>query len=238
MRSREVARAIGYGGGAVPGFVWPSTSRLVEDSDGTLATGALGAFAATTATTSLTVSLASGEAVTEGAYMARDVATSITLPANDTTDIYVGYRDGQADTVLIGEPGTTVGDSFTADDARQRVWTFTTDANGVTGSTDRRRIGTDYRIASTDVQALTNMGASRFTGYPLDPATDVGFSAYPLVAADIATNAIGAAEIAANAVGQSEIATNGVSSAEIVDGSVRLDNELSVNTRAVIYGGL
>lgn len=206
-RSRETAQgAIAYGGGLgdTGGVVWPSSSRLVEDSEGDLATGALDAFAETSSAASLTVTIGTGEALIGGAYLARDVTTDLDLPANDTTDIYIGWKDGQTDTVLIGEDVVGgVGDAFDDDDARVLAYTFATDGTGVTGVTDHRILADDYRFTSADVEALKNFAGGEV------------FSGYPLSAADLGTDSVGTDEVQTGAVGTDEVADGSLARADL-----------------------
>jgi len=140
-RSRETSTAIRYAGtSAGPGWIADTSRRLVEDSEGDLSSGPLGAFSLSTSASSLEVTVASGEAIVDGAYLARDVSTPVSLPANATLTLELGYRDGQPDTVLIGDRGTQAGDGFTASDSSIALADLTTDGSGVTSATDRRTL--------------------------------------------------------------------------------------------------
>lgn len=218
-RSRETSVAIAYAGASGDGWVWPATSRLVEDSEGDLATGALGAFDETSSGASLNVDIASGEAARRGAYLARDVTTTITLPASATTTLSLGWRDGQADTILIGEEGTAVGDSFATNDPRKDIWTFTTDGSGVTAVTDHRQMADDYRIPNSaledvglevqdgGVTAVSDAAILDFDGSTFsvsEPTTDeanVELGAGGVVTAHLADDAVTAPKVATDAVG-------------------------------------
>jgi hypothetical protein len=81
-----------------------------------------------------------GEAVVSGAWVARDRTTTVSLPTEATTTIYVGYDAGETNTVILGKVG-----AFVPDDPRIPLWELTTDGSGaITGQTDLRR--TSYEI--------------------------------------------------------------------------------------------
>lgn len=133
-RSREVsvARRFGYGD-----WIQPSSSRLVADSEGDLASGALNAFDESHSGSSFDVTIDTGEAVVRGMYLARDTTTTVTLASSTNgQDVFVGWQDGSSDTVLIGTSG-----DFGSDDPKTKIWTFDTDGSGVTSATDQRRLG-------------------------------------------------------------------------------------------------
>jgi len=141
FRSREAATARQHGStGTLPGWTVKSGMRLVEGSEGELATGPLNSFNHAS-TTGLDVAIDTGEAIVGGAYLARDTQTVITLPANSTTTISLGWKDGQPDVVLLGEDGTAVGDGFDPDDPTVKIWEFVTDGTTVTTATDLRHKG-------------------------------------------------------------------------------------------------
>ena len=102
-------------------------------------------FAATYSSTSLTVTIDPGEAFVDG-WVARDVSTDVTLDASTSGQtVYVGWdhtaiydssthttRD-EADTAIIG-----LESDFNALDPKLELWTFDTDADGVTNAVDER----------------------------------------------------------------------------------------------------
>jgi len=157
-RSRERTAATAYGGATGDGYVWPITSRLVEDSEGDLAAGSLGAFSESHSGTSYDVTIDTGEAVVRGSYLARDVQTTLTLPASTAgITIQLGWRDGSADTILLGtDDGTGVGDAFDPEDPRIPIWTFDTDGSGVTGATDERILGLALGVGLSDITIATD----------------------------------------------------------------------------------
>jgi len=200
-RSRERSAAVAYGGATGDGLVWPSTGRLVEDSEGDLANGALNAFNEAHGANSYDVTIDTGEAVVRGAYLARDTTTTLNLPANDTVTVKLGWRDGQADTILLGDDaGKGVGDGFNAADPRLALWTFTTDGSGVTGATREFHTADEYRILSAAVEATKEFAeGDSFNGYPLtnpDVSALEAFSAgdafngYPLGNSDLVNSTV------------------------------------------------
>lgn len=134
FRSREASVVNKF---AHTNWVQPSSGRLIEDSEGDLATGSLGGFAETSSTSSFDVTIDSGEALVRGAYIARDTTTTVTLASSTNNQtVYVGWQDGVSDTVIIGLDA-----DFTADDPQHAIWEFDTDSSGVTSSTDLRYDG-------------------------------------------------------------------------------------------------
>jgi len=150
-RSREFSAALAYGGGSGEGIVWPSSSRLVEGSEGDLDTGALGAFNHVSSS-GLDVTFDTGEGVVRGAYLARDTQTTYTLPSSSTTTIYLGWKDGQADTIIIGESS-----DFGSHDPKLAIWTFTTDSTSVTGTTDERPMADAGYISAGSIKRGANI---------------------------------------------------------------------------------
>lgn len=121
----------------------PSRSAQYADSiDETV----LNAFDATHSGTSLTVTIDPGEAFVDG-WVARDTSTDVDLAASTTgQSVYVGWdtsaffdsdvhetRD-EADAVIVG-----LESAFESLDPKLELWTFDTDADGVTAATDQRR---------------------------------------------------------------------------------------------------
>ncbi len=146
-RSREYTAALAYGAGSADGVVWDD-GRLVEDSEGDLAAGSLNAFAESHSSSSFDVTIDTGEAIVRGAYLARDTQTTYTLPSSSMTTIYLGWRDGQADTVVIGESG-----DFKTHDPYIPIWTFDTDGSGVTSVTDERDLATQGYIGKDAIKS-------------------------------------------------------------------------------------
>ena len=148
-RSREFTALLAYSGGSGEGIVWPSSERLVEDSEGDLATGPLNAFDYA-ASSGLTVTIDTGEAIVRGAYCATDETHDVTLPENSTTTVYVGWRDSQADELVVG----TAGD-FHEHDPSLAIWTFETDGSSVISSTSERPMADAGYIDANSIKDST-----------------------------------------------------------------------------------
>lgn len=167
-RSRTVAAAIKYSGGSQDGWVQPSSSRLVPDPEGNLATGALSAFSESHSGSSLDITINSGEGLVGGAYLARDTNTTVTLASStNNQSIYVGWEDGVEDSVIIG-----LSSDFTSDDPKMEIWQADTDSNGVTSTSDQRNLD-NYRVKNENVEALQNFTSDEtFSGHPISLAAD------------------------------------------------------------------
>ncbi|WP_436933703.1 hypothetical protein [Halovenus marina] len=157
-RSREMSVARRYGSGD---WVQPSAERLVADSEGELATGALNAFDESHSASSLDVTIDTGEALVRGAYLARDTTTTVTLPASATTTLYVGWQDGVRDTVIIGPAS-----DFGSNDPKTEIWTIDTDGSGVTGTSDLRALGPTVQADSGDFGAVSAADELTLPVYP------------------------------------------------------------------------
>lgn len=97
----------------------------------------LNAFASTTSTSSFDVDIDTGEAFVEGKYIATDTTTTVTVASSTQGQtIYVGSNDADTNTVTIGLDG-----DFSSPYSRIPLFDIATDTNGVTSTTDRRRIG-------------------------------------------------------------------------------------------------
>jgi hypothetical protein len=138
----SVARARQRAGGR-ESYVAESSEPLLKDEAGDFnANDALGAgadneFSQTSSGSSFDVTIDGGEAVVEGAILARDTQTTVTLAssANNQT-VYLGYDRDLNDTVIIG-----LDSAFAAEDRRMPIFDFDTDGSGVTSVTDRRQLG-------------------------------------------------------------------------------------------------
>jgi len=88
IRNDELAQVFGR---FSEGFVVPGSDPTpAAQRRGDINETALDAFSLTTSTTSLDVTVAPGEAFISG-WVCRDVSTTLTLPANSTVDIVVGF---------------------------------------------------------------------------------------------------------------------------------------------------
>lgn len=144
-----VAQLIRYGA-STDGWIQESASALLADNDSDLDQTAvpLNAFTASHSATSLDVTIDTGEGFVGGAWVARDVTTTVTLAASTTGQtVYLGWDYNATETVRIGTSG-----AFESEDPRIPIWTFDTDGSGVTAATDERTIGpaSDLGVVSTD----------------------------------------------------------------------------------------
>jgi len=160
IRNDELAQVFGRfsEGFIVPGNDPTPAAQRRGDIDETT----LDAFSLTASATSLDVTVAPGEAFVSG-WVCRDVSTTLTLPANSTVDIVVGFdpdaifdpqvdadRDAADETVvdLVGNV-----DATTPTTVAHRV---TTGGSGVTVSERVARVG-----SSVQAESLSASGALR-----------------------------------------------------------------------------
>jgi len=132
------AGAIAYGGNP-EGYVIPANETTeISTQDSGINENALNAFDESSSSGSLQVTIDPGEAFVFGAWLAIDTQTNVTLAASTSNQIvYVGWNKNGADDVIIGLESTF---SDASGDADQKIplWTFNTDASGVTDVTDSR----------------------------------------------------------------------------------------------------
>ena len=88
----------------------------------------LNQFDETSSSTSLDVTIDPGEAAVGGAYLVRDTETTVTLDASTTGQIvYLGWSATERNTVIIG-----LDSAFSSNDKRIELYSYDTDADGVT----------------------------------------------------------------------------------------------------------
>jgi len=173
IRNDELAQVFGRfsEGFIVPGSDPTPAAQRRGDIDET----ALAAFSLTTSSSSLDVTVAPGEAFVSG-WLCRDVSTTLTLPANSTVDIVVGFdpdaifdptvdadRDAADETVvdLSGNVDTT-----TPTTVAHRV---STDGSGVTSSERIARVGSSVQVESLSAtDALRNPRFQTLSDVPND----------------------------------------------------------------------
>jgi len=145
------------------GFIVPGSDPTpAAKRRGDIDENALDAFSLTTSATALDVTVAPGEGFV-GGWFCRDRPTTLTLPANTTVDIVVGFNDqaifdpntdadrDDADEVIIALAQNTSGELPTT--TAQRV---TTDGSGVASSERIARVG-----SSVQAESLSASGALR-----------------------------------------------------------------------------
>lgn len=141
--SRTTARTIQFAGGS-DGWVVPAA-----DDPGNLATDdpdidetALNAFAATTSATSHDVTIDPGAALVGGAWLARDVSTTVTLAASTADQtVYAGWDVSKSHQVIVG-----LASAFNADDPTVPLFEFDTDSTTVTATNDIRKLRQSFGI--------------------------------------------------------------------------------------------
>lgn len=183
---RRAAAAAELAGGSSEGWVVPAADdpRNLAADEPDIDETALNAFAESHSASSFDVTIDPGAALVGGSWLARDLASTVTLASSTANQtVYAGWDVSMSHTVIIGLSG-----AFNADDPRLPLWEFDTDGSGVTAATDVRNLDA-YRVANEVVEALTSLGDSAFGGFPL-PNADVSalgnfaasdtFSAYPL----------------------------------------------------------
>jgi len=160
VSSQKTAAAARFAGGSSEGWVVPASNdpANVATDDPDIDETALNAFAQISSGTSYDITIDPGQGYVGGAWIARDISTTVTLDGSTAGQtVYVGWRIDNSDTVVIGKSG-----GFNAEDPRMPLYDFDTDGSGVTGVTDRRnRDG--YRIASDIVETLTNSDLANST---------------------------------------------------------------------------
>ena len=125
--SFETATASIAMGGGTDGYVVEGgpTDAAIDDDD--LDESAMNAFEETSSSSSLTVTIDAGEGFAGGAWMARDVSTTVTLAASTTDQIvYAGWDKDAGDTVIIG-----LESDFADLDQKIELYSYDTDADGV-----------------------------------------------------------------------------------------------------------
>lgn len=139
------------------GWVVPSSSPTRSAKAAAVDETTFQAFDASYSSSSTNVTIQPGEAFVDG-WLARDTQTTVSLSTSTTTEVYVGWNNDAIDNdeVMIG----TLPD-FSNDDAKVAVWEFNTDGSGVTSASDLRNID-EFRVANQHVEALQNLGNTRF----------------------------------------------------------------------------
>lgn len=173
IRNDELAQIFGRfsDGFVVPGNKPTPAAQRRSDIDET----ALDTFSLSTSSSSLDVTVAPGEAFVSG-WVCRDVNTTLTLPANSTVEIVVGFnpdaifdpqvdpdRDAADETVvdLAGNVGAT-----TPTTVAHRV---TTDEIGVISSERIARVGSSIQVDSLSADvALRNPRFQTIADVPND----------------------------------------------------------------------
>lgn len=134
------------------GWIVPAAEPTRSAVNTTVDETSFEAFDIQTSGSSLDATVLPGEAFVDG-WLARDTNTTVTLPTDLTSTIYVGWDTGAlgTDEVIID-----IESGFSDNDPKLAIWEATTDSNGVTSTTDLRNID-DFRTANENVQALQHL---------------------------------------------------------------------------------
>jgi hypothetical protein len=156
----KTAGAIAYGG-ADEGFVSPSNNPTeIAIQDAGINEGQLNAFDETSSASSLSVDIDGGEAFVFGSWVCIDTVTSVGLSSNTNDQtVHVGWNKGGADDVIVGLDSAFANASGDSD-KKIPLWDFDTDGSGVTGVTDRRRLG---KTVTGQVEYSTSTQSSNHT---------------------------------------------------------------------------
>ena len=134
----KTAGAIAYGG-SDEGFISPSNSPTeISVQDGGIDESLLNAFDETSSVATLDVTIDGGEAFVFGSWIAIDTQTIVTLAGSTAGQtVSVGWNKNGTDDVIVGLDAAF---SSASGDADQKIplFTFDTDATGVTAVTDER----------------------------------------------------------------------------------------------------
>jgi hypothetical protein len=164
IRNDELAQVFGR---FSEGFVVPGSDPTpAAQRRGEIDETALDAFSLTTSATSLDVTVSPGEAFVSG-WVCRDVDTTLTLPANATTDIVVGFDPDaifdptvDADRDAADETVVDIPANVDATTPTTVVHQVTTDGSGVTSSERVARVGSSVQAES--LSATAALGNPRY----------------------------------------------------------------------------
>jgi hypothetical protein len=176
------------------------------------------------------VTIGPGEAFVDGRYLATDESFSVSLPSSATTTVFLGSRDGSADTIIVDESSV-----FDPDDPQTPLFDVQTDSSGVQSVTDRRLLGTDIiqiptldadsvdagTVVTTDLSVTGSVNGSLSVGNTVSADT---VDVTDVVTGTVDANQLGTAASPPNAE-ISDLTVNGV-----VNGSLNVNNTLSADT--------
>jgi len=158
VRNDELAQIFGQfsDGWIVPGSdPTPAAQRRADIDE-----SALDAFTVSTSTSSLDVTVQPGEAFV-GGWVARDVSTDVTLPANNTTEIVLAHDvdavydpDSDADRDAADRVVVDTGSNVPSDIPQVVVWTVETDGSGVTAASRGAPVGPTITPEAAPVQSV------------------------------------------------------------------------------------
>jgi len=181
------------------GFIVPGNDPTpAAQRRGVIDASALDAFSLTTSQSVLDVTVAPGEGFV-GGWFCRDRPTTVTLPANTTVDIVVGFNDqaifdpntdadrDDADEVIV-DLARNVDDALPTTVAHR----VTTDGSGVVSSERIARVGSSIQVesvsatdTSTDSLTATTLSSSSLTDQITDTQLDTSSGFFNFAANDV-----------------------------------------------------
>jgi hypothetical protein len=169
----KTAGAIAYGG-SDEGFISPANSPTeISIQDAGINESSLNAFDETSSSSSLDVTIDGGEAFVFGSWLAKDTPTTVSLEADSSSQtVFVGWNRNGADDVIIG---LSAAYSSASGDADQKIplFTFDTDASGVTSVTDERSFD-QISASSVEQGAGSGLDADTVDGVEASALTSSG----------------------------------------------------------------
>lgn len=154
------------------GYIIPPAQPSLAAEVGPVDPTTFNGFAATYSAASLNVTIGPGEAFVHG-WLASDTGWSVTLPANATVTIYLGWdwTTYETDEVVVGAASAFENPRL----ASMPIWTFTTDGTGVVAATDERAVGRTISIDAVD--GNLDVAGSLSVGGRLDAHERIVFNA-------------------------------------------------------------
>lgn len=141
--SEEMGRLFRYTG-HTGAYIADSNTTLVSDVDSVGVTdGPLGAFAKVS-DSGFDFTVDTGEGMVQGALLARDTQTTVTLPESSSGTIYLAHDPSVESGLIIDHDGSGNVSGF----PRTPLYDFTTDTGGVSGETDVREIGEHINLVN------------------------------------------------------------------------------------------
>lgn len=168
-----VAQLIELGAGS-SGWIQPSSSALLADNVSSLDQTAvpLNAFNESHSSSSYDVTIDTGEGFVGGAWVARDVTTTVTLSSSTNNQtVYAGWDISATDTLIIGKSG-----AFASEDQKIPIWEFDTDGSGVTNADDKRQLGQSSDLGQVTIDADSEIARYLATAVSSSPNGTAGNS--------------------------------------------------------------
>lgn len=165
--SGEMGRTLRYTG-HVKGYIADGITLVSDVDSAGLTEGPLNAFAEVSES-GLDVTFDTGEASLNGAVIARDTETTVTLPQTSSVTVALAYEPSVEGNVIIDTEATIT--SQVGDVPTLPLYDFTTDTSGVTDRTDQRLLGErietkNARYETSDSSGLAVDNAKQLGGAP------------------------------------------------------------------------